>query len=505
LTQQPSDIKPSRRVLSTFLPAFLLALATLPALAAAPKHNDKNLPVVMLSDIHFDPFHDPSKLTQLRSAPISQWTTILAAAPSASDADDFTALQRTCRVRGFDTDWTLLRSSLTAAHTQQPSPLFVTVSGDLMAHAFDCRFKQLAPTATPADYTAFAAKTVAFLSVLLHDTFPGRPIYIGLGNNDSGCTDYNETPSSDYLKLSAQSIASNLPPEDRLAVADSFSNQGDYVINLPHPMQGTRLIVLQDIFQSKRYKGCTSATDAKAATDAQIAWLRQQLTDARDHKQSVWVMAHIPPGIDVYSTVRAGGPDTVCSGKPPEMFLSSDALTQALTDFASTVRFVLLAHSHMDEMRLLHAGDTLPATPAGTVPAKLVPSISPVNGNNPAFTIAQVDPKTSTLTDYAVYAADNQTGIGAKWPEEYKYSAIYHQPDFSAASVSKLLTTMTADKTAADPATTSYTRYFWPGDSGVHALALRIVWPSYSCAMTETTEPGYRTCVCPTKPASPNP
>ncbi len=484
----------------------LLAIAA-PAPAepkAAPKSEARRtVPVVMLSDIHFDPFSQPSKVPELRSAPISEWPKILATAPAASDAADFTALQRTCRVRGLDTDWNLFRASLIAAHAQQPSPLFVTLSGDLMAHGFDCKFHQLAPSTSEADYSSFAAKTVSFVAVMLHDTFPRSPVYMALGNNDSGCADYHETPGSPYLRISGESIASDMPAEDRLSVQTSFARQGDYSVNLPRPMQGTRLIVLQDIFQSRRYKACPAGQDAHAA-EQQIAWLREQLTSARDHHQRVWVMAHIPPGVDVYSTLIRGA--NVCAGQTPEMFLNSDALTRTLTEFASTIRFVLLAHSHMDEMRLLHAGELSAggtdhsAHPRDAVPAKLVPSISPINGNNPAFTVAQVDPRSATLVDYEVYAADNTTGVDTHWAEEYRYSAAYHQPDFSAASVANLLGTMRDDKTAADPSTGNYARWFFAGDSGVHALALRLVWPSYSCALTETTEAGYRSCVCPAKP-----
>ena len=465
----------------------------------------RTVPVVLLSDIHFDPFHDPSKVAGLRSAPIEQWNAILAAPAAASDAADFVALQRTCNARGVDTDYTLLHASLAAAHTRQPAPLFVTVSGDLMAHAFDCRFHHLATSGTDADYSAFAAKTVAFVALSLREAFPGTPVYMALGNNDSGCADYRETPGSPYLQSTAESLAAGLPAAERSAVQASAAQEGDYSASLPAPMQDTRLIVLQDIFESRRYKGCAAAADAAAAAD-QIAWLRAQLTEARDRHQRVWVMAHIPPGVDVYTTVRSGR--DVCAGQPPEMFLNSDELTETLVAFAPTVRLVVLAHTHMDEVRLLHAGQLGPssgrraAIPAGAIPAKLVPSISPVNGNNPAFTVAQVNPRTSTLVDYEVYAADNQTGVGTHWAEEYRYSTTYHQPDFSAASVSRLLGGMRDDKTAAETATHDYAHWFWVGDSGLHALALRVIWPAYSCAIVQSNEAGYRRCACPAGPAA---
>ena len=149
----------------------------------------QTVPVVMLSDIHFDPFHDPAKVAQLRTAAASEWDAILNAPDTATQAADFAGLQRSCRAKGIDTPMPLLVSSLAAERAEMTKPLFVTVSGDLMAHQFDCKFHTLFPKSTAAEYSAFAAKTVAFVAWELKKTFPAAPIYIALGNNDSGCKD----------------------------------------------------------------------------------------------------------------------------------------------------------------------------------------------------------------------------------------------------------------------------------------------------------------------------
>jgi len=167
----------------------------------------QSVPVVMLSDIHFDPFHDPAKVARLRVAAVGDWEGILKGADSATQAKDFEALQETCKAKGVDTPMTLLVSSLNAERAQEPKPSFVTVSGDLMAHKFDCKFKTMTPKATEAEYSAFAAKTVAFVALELKETFPGVPVYLALGNNDSGCEDYAEDENSAFLKADGQSFA----------------------------------------------------------------------------------------------------------------------------------------------------------------------------------------------------------------------------------------------------------------------------------------------------------
>jgi sphingomyelin phosphodiesterase acid-like 3 len=90
------------------------------------------LPVVILSDIHFDPFHDPAKFGQLRTASVSNRAKVLDAPDSPTQAHDFASLQKSCQAYSIDTDWALFASSLKAARAQQSAPFFVTVSGDLM-------------------------------------------------------------------------------------------------------------------------------------------------------------------------------------------------------------------------------------------------------------------------------------------------------------------------------------------------------------------------------------
>jgi sphingomyelin phosphodiesterase acid-like 3 len=458
-------------------------------------------PVLMLSDIHLDPFHDPTKVSQLRSAPVSEWATIFNAPPSATQAADFAKLQSGCGARGVDTPHALLETSLKAAHAQQPKPLFVTVSGDLMAHQFDCRFKALAPEGTAADYSIFAAKTVAFIALRLRETFPGTPVYLALGNNDSGCKDYDEDPNSAFLQADATGFAADaVDPANRAAIQHEFSQYGDYDIALPIPH--THLIVLQDIFESKKYAAC-NGTPTGDPTTAQIAWLRTQLEKARAAHEQVWVMAHIPPGIDAYTTFSKGR--NVCTGNKPEMFLSSEALANTIIDFPGTIRLALFGHTHMDELRVYTS------TAGETIPGKLVPSITPVNGNNPAFTIAEVDTRTATLKDYAVFAASKPASwdIAPTWHEEYRYSTTYGLHDLSGASLARLTASLLADKTSATPASQAYQRFYFVGDpvantgisGNLKAAAMQVVWPAYGCAITQATQAGFKDCVCPAQPA----
>ena len=62
---------------------------------------------------------------------------------------------------------------------------FVAMSGDLISHAFQCKFTTLFPDSTTAAYTAFVEKTLDYVINELDKSFPNLPVYVAMGNNDS--------------------------------------------------------------------------------------------------------------------------------------------------------------------------------------------------------------------------------------------------------------------------------------------------------------------------------
>jgi sphingomyelin phosphodiesterase acid-like 3 len=463
----------------------------LAAVSASAAPTASTIPALMISDIHLDPFHDPAKLQQLVDAPTSKWNAILTAPPSPDQQKAFDALQQQCQMRGEDSSYALFQSSLKAMHEHQRDAKFITISGDLLAHTFDCRYKALLPKSTPAEYQAFVLKTLSFIMAELRATFPGIPIYTALGNNDSGCGDYKLTPNSDFLAQTGKILAEALPSSAQQSAAKQFAAGGYFSVTMPAPMQSTRIIVVNDLMLSPRYTTCGGMPDVTAA-NAEMDWLKQQLEEAKQSGQKAWVMAHIPPGIDPYST--AAKMTNVCSGAAPVVFLSSGKLADLMIEYASTIRLGIFAHSHMDEFRLLEpeAGDPSPSA-EHSVAVKVVPSISPVDGNNPSFTIASVDPSTATLTDYEVIAGSNQTGISTTWSSEYDFSKTYHQSQYSPAALKALIAQFHADSSSQQEMSISYIRNFFIGD---RSSALKLFWPQYACALDNVSTKSYAACIC---------
>ncbi len=500
-------------------PTLLFALITTLALlflSGPVAGAQATVPAVLLSDIHFDPFHEPGKLPQLRAAPIDRWPAILSARPALTQEAELAALQLQCHALALDTAWPLLTTALTAAKEAEPHPAFVTLSGDLLAHEFPCRFRKLAPSATSEDYAVFAAKTVSFVIAQLQLRFPEVPVYVALGNNDSGCADYRETPGSAFLQsttgaaMAAANIATSAPKV--AGTQEDVSPEGDYSVRLPAPLRHGRLLVLEDIFDARQYNNCADAAD-RAPEKSQLTWLRAQLARARAHGEQVWVIGHIPPGIDAYASFHRYvlRPGELCTAQT-QPFLADAALADTLLDYADVVRLGLFGHTHMDEVRSLHRPVSATAEqgkgrePVGqeeaVVPLKLVPSITPFFGNHPAFLVAAIDPHTLTLKDWRTFVSPAAGGSAAPWAEAYRFSTAYHLSGLSARSASELSLGFTSDREGKAPRSVAYRQHFYPGDLGLYALGLGQIWPAYACAVREDRPEAFHDCLCPAQPAA---
>src|SRR5271165_1800568 len=183
----------------------------------------------------------------------------------------------------------------------------------------------------------------------------------------------------------------------------------------PLKLSKVRVISFNSIFLSQKYQalssshGCTPVSST-AASDL-LTWLDRNLATAAQANQKVWLMFHIPPGIDGYASamnhqaeIRSGAADNAetCGNSivpmwVPEWAAQFDAL---LAKYQSTVIAGFAGHTHSDDFRLI--GDA-----AAERQFVLVnPAISPVYSQNPSFRV--VDYRTDgTITDQTTYYLTN--------------------------------------------------------------------------------------------------
>jgi hypothetical protein len=198
---------------------------------------------------------------------------------------------------------------------------------------------------------------------------------LALGNEDGACGDYGLTPNSASLRTIARAWA---PLVNRHGAAPqflrTFVHDGFYTARLPLPH--LRALVVDDVFWSPRYRsGCGPAPNAALRSMNELdAALKQ--TPGR-----VWVLFHIPPGVDAFSTAHLTHRLAIVPFLRPDM---RDRFVGMLARSAEHVALAVAGHTHKFAYRIVGASGAHP------VPMLLVPALSPIFGNSASFLTAQV-------------------------------------------------------------------------------------------------------------------
>ena len=252
----------------------------------------------------------------------------------------------------------LWESAIHAMQRADPDPPVVVVTGDLLAHRISRR--DSAPVAV-----AIAQR--------LGRAFPHAQFVLALGNEDSACGDYALAPDAPFLREVAAAWG---PLVNRRGAAPGFMrtfvHDGFYTATLP--VAGLHAIVVDDVFWSPRYRaGCGKGGNVVNRSFAELE------SALRAMPGPVWVLFHIPPGVDTFSTALISKRTVIVPFMRPDL---RDRFTADLA--AKHIALAVAGHTHKFAYRIVDAAGPDP------VPMLLVPAISPIFGNEPAFLTAGV-------------------------------------------------------------------------------------------------------------------
>ena len=142
--------------------------------------------------------------------------------------------------------------------------------------------------------------------------------------------------------------------------------------------------------------------------------------------ERVWLLMHIPVGINDYNTVKNEEAGSV----PVEFW--KPAYTRHFLDIIlkhrKTVQVIFAGHTHMDDFRIVGTNE-MPL-----VVNKLLPSISPIFRNNPAFQVYRFNGSSGAISTYETYylanlvTAERPTRLqDLQWLSEYEFRSAYRQ------------------------------------------------------------------------------
>jgi len=354
--------------------AALLVVASLFPACSSPSSPPPQT-VIAISDVHFDPFYDPSLFASLQSAPVTEWAGLFA----------------------------------------------LSATTDILVQDFSSIFHLLAPTQDEAAMKAFALKTVTFVVQQIRASLGTTPVYFTLGNWDSYAGSFGLLPNDPFLADTAAVFYDGFlaGAADRVTFEPTYRAGGYYAAEVP----GSSLVVvgLNTIFLAPQ-----SPSSTEAAVAQELDWLDATLDAARASGRPVWLLMHVPPGGDLATT----GSDVDPQGHitQPTMMLQAgpqDGLLAILAAHRDVVTAAFTGHTHMDEYRL------------AAIALQGIPGVTPLMGNSPAFKTFTVSPDT-TLEDYVSWTLDLGSP-SASFQPYYTFSTAYGLADPLATSLPALL------------------------------------------------------------------
>jgi sphingomyelin phosphodiesterase acid-like 3 len=467
--------------------AFLVVLVLL-ATSTRSASSARTRQFLIASDLHFNPFADPSLVADLAAAPASQWEAIL----NRSKPPAYSPY-------GQDTNWWLLQSALDAMRATLPRPALVMITGDLLAHGFPQAYANATHDSDRQHYRAFVLKTIEFLAWELRRRFNRSQILLTPGNNDNECGDYDIEADGPFLGDTAN-LAGKLAQAGGSRLPDEWRALGSYTIQ-PWAIRSLRILSVNSVFFSNKYQaasfanGCSQVDSTAPART--LTWLESNLAQARQAHQKVWLMLHIPPGIDGYSTMMqyrrmaatSGGED-LCSTAIVPMWkpVWTARFDSLLREYHDTVTATFAGHDHTDDFRVMDGGET------GGGFVLIDPPISPIYGQNPAFrvvTFAGHGALAGQSTYYLTNLLAAGSGTPGTWMREYAFTEEWHVQRLDAITLKGIYDRIRTDPTARDQWLTLL------NVSSAHDAVPANGVGALDCAIAGLDPASYQACYCP--------
>jgi len=361
--------------------------------------------LLLFSDVHFDPFADPSLVAALAASDVSAWKSIL----GSSSLNAYPTY-------GSDSNYTLFESALDDMAAQAGDVTTIVYPGDTLSHHFIKDYETYTGDTSHTGLDSFIKKTVEFFVQEVDSRFPDATVLMAIGNNDSALSDYGSVPGDPYLSATAPVIAKAFfnNDADRTAFAASYAMGGYYAVE-PDGPTGVKYIVLNDVFWSSR-------VDDPGPGIVELSWFASELADSAQNFQKVWVVLHIPTGTDSDAAASA----LAASGKAAYKGYLSDGFNNAFTAleaaYDTTIEATFAGHTHRDDFRLIGAEDG--SGVAGLI--RISPAITLYSDSNPGYQVYSYDAQSASLLDETTYALNIQSS-SPTWSKEYDYAQTYGQ------------------------------------------------------------------------------
>ncbi|MGC9966756.1 MAG: metallophosphoesterase [Syntrophobacteraceae bacterium] len=378
---------------------------------------------------------------------------------------------------GEQTNFSLLNSAIRKMHSICPHPDFIIFSGDLLAHGLEAEYsKHSYPGHTVEE---FVQNTLSFINYEFKYYFGNVPIYFTLGNNDN-YTDFGiAPPPADTFLPDTKDIFFAYISGDADAEASfmaTFPQSGSYSLH-PAAAPTNKIIALNDIFFSLK-------STQQSAGWQQIAWLESELASAAQNGEKVWIITHIPPGVDVTTTLSNHNGEitdfweTQSTDAQGKTFL--EKFSELTVAYSSVIGGIFCGHTHMDHFRLISDQ----GVPKSFV--HVTPAVSPQFKNNPAFQVLTYDTASFGVIEFQTYRYGY---VRQGWSKEYSFNRTYGVSLYDPANLDTVFNQLQQDAAARK----HFTAYYDVNNGGFRPITTKN-WQSYWCGIANITDQDFATC-----------
>ena len=389
--------------------------------------------VVLISDFHLSPFLNRATTEALVTNDITLWDGLFSTTTNGFFTPDATGSKTTTPL--------LFNSALNNARGTCPHPDAVIFPGDFPYHGFISWYTNITQTSDVQTGKALLIKTIAYCLMKIRQSFPAAPVYFALGNNDTFGADYDMAATGDEFYAETAPLLYDGPLTNVLsyaAFAATYTNSGNYTA----PFGRGDIITLQSTYFSANYpRGLAPGTN-------QLAYLEAQLQKSAAANRPVWLLLHIPPGVNPMATWgywKSNATDTVTTDWDSGFLAPFCAIVARYTN---TISGVFCGHYHLRDWRLI--SDPVNSNAIATV--QTATGLLFDHGNNPGFTILTYDRNTLGLVNESTYSLDYATWYGsldsaASWSVRYNQNQGYNIPDLAPSNLLSAWTAMRATNT----------------------------------------------------------
>ena len=324
---------------------------------------------------------------------------------------------------GCDAPWSLVASAFQAMEDLGGKDGYdiALYTGDLVAHG-----------QTWEESQELVQYSESALFDMMHRYLRNTTVISAIGNHDTSPTEYaapNNLPDGrgnqfswdwDYVSKLWNSegwVNDNEQTQIR-------THYGGYSIS---PRQGLRVISFNTDFWY-RGNGFAFLHTSNPDFSGVLRWVTDELQAAEDAYERVWIIGHVLPGWDGYSS----------------MDLPTNLFYQIVTRYQSTIAHMFFAHSHEDTFSVFYHNTNGNSSSASLRTQDAVgialhsPSVTPLTNMNPGIRILQVNPETYEIMNYDQFYTplqnvqnQTETAKGLVW--YHLYSAREAYGNFSAA------------------------------------------------------------------------